>query len=143
VSQTDVVEATLTDGLPFRIALDDDVNTGADVGQPLRFRVLDGVEANGVTVIAKGSLVTGSVAALAGKKNFFGQSSKVQFQLNSAVSVDDGEIKVRATPASRDGAETRPFATPKGSPKDKTLIAARGAEYVAYVAGDQSVRVHK
>src|SRR5581483_4881588 len=63
--QGDVVEAKLTDGLPFRIALEGDVGTSVDVGQPLHFRVLDGLEVNGVTVIAKGSMVTGSVAALA------------------------------------------------------------------------------
>ena len=54
------------------------------------------------------------------------------------------KINVRATPAAKtDGAETRPFVTPKGSPKDKNLIAATGTEYVAYINGDQTVRVRK
>ena len=94
-----------------------------------------------VVVIAKGASVTGSVVALGGKRNFFGERSKVRFRLISADSVDDAKINVRATPAAKsDGVETRSFETPNGS-KDKSLIAAHGTEYVAYVTGDQTVHV--
>jgi hypothetical protein len=139
----EVVPVKLTDGLPFRIALLEDIPIDAEVGRALRFRVLDGLQSGDIVVIAKGAIVTGSVAALGGKRNFFGERSKVTFRLISAESVDDGKINVRATPALKsDGVETRPFATPNGS-KDKNLIAASGTEYVAYIAGDQSVNVHK
>ncbi len=138
------VPVKLNDGLPFRIALVEDVPIDTEVGHALRFRVLDGLLSGDVVVIAKGAIVTGSVAALAGKRNFFGERSKVSFELMSADSVDDGKINVRATPAAKtDGADTRPFVTPKGSPKDKNLIAAAGTEYVAYINGDQIVHVHK
>ena len=94
-------------------------------------------------VIAKGAIVTGSVAALGGKRNFFGERSKMRFRLTSAESVDDSKVSVRATPAPKsDGEDSRPFETNKGL-KDKSLIAASGAEYVAYVAGDQTVSVRK
>ena len=140
----EAVPVKLNDGLPFRIALVEDVSVDTEVGHALRFRVLDGLESGGVVAIAKGAIVTGSVSALAGKRNFFGERSKVSFQLMSAESVDDGKINVRATPAAKtDGAETRPFVTPKGSPKDKNLIAAAGTEYVAYINGEQTVHVHK
>ena len=140
----ETVPVKLDDGLPFRIALVDDVPVDIEVGHVLRFQVLDGVKSEDVVVIAKGAIVSGSLAALAGKRNFFGERSKVRFQLTSVQSVDDSKINLRATPASKDdGAETRPFATLKGSPKDKNLIAASGAEYVAYVSGDQTVNVHK
>ncbi len=140
----ETVAVKLDDGLPFRIALVDDVPVDTEVGHVLRFQVLDGVKSGDVVVIAKGAIVSGSVAALAGKRNFFGERSKVRFQLTSVQSVDDSKINLRATPASKsDAAETRPFVTLKGSPKDKNLIAASGAEYVAYVSGDQTVNVHK
>jgi serine/threonine-protein kinase len=140
----EAVPVKLDNGLPFRIALVEDVPVDTEVGHALRFRVLDGLQSGGFTVIAKGAIVTGSVAALAGKRNFFGERSKVSFQLMSAESVDDGKINVRATPAAKtDGPETRPFVTPRGSPKDKNLIAATGTEYVAYINGDQTVRVRK
>ena len=138
-----LVPVKLNDGLPFRIALLEDVPIDAEVGHAIHFRVLDGVQSGDTLVIAKGAIVTGSVTALGGKRNFFGERSKVRFRLTSAESVDDGKVNVRATPASRDeDSETRPFDTPKGR-KDKSLIAAIGTEYVAYVAGDQTVSVHK
>ena len=109
----------------------------------MRFRVIDGVQSDDITVIAKGSIVTGSLAALNGKRNFFGERSKATFQLSAAVSVDDAKISVRATPAARaDGTDIRPFATPNGT-KDKSLLAANGTEYIAYISGDQTVSVHK
>jgi serine/threonine-protein kinase len=139
----ELVPVKLTDGIPFRIALVEDVPIDAEVGRALKFRVLDGVQSGDTTVIAKGSIVTGSLADLGGKKNFFGQSSKVRFRLIAAESVDDAKINVRATPASRsDGVENRPFATPNGT-KDKDLIATSGTEYIAYISGDQTVSVHK
>jgi serine/threonine protein kinase len=138
-----LVPVTLNDGVPFRIALMDDVPIDAQVGLALRFRVLDGVQSGDTTVIAKGSIVTGSLVDLGGKRNFFGERSKVRFRLIAAESVDDAKINIRATPASRnDGVETRPFATPNGT-KDKNLIAASGTEYIAYIAGAQTVNVHQ
>jgi hypothetical protein len=140
---TNLVPVKLTDGLPFRIELLDNVPIDAEVGRALRFRVVDDVQSGDTTVIAKGSIVTGSLADLGGKRNFFGQSSKVRFRLIAAESVDDAKINIRATPAPQtNGTESRPFATNNGI-KDKDLIAASGTEYVAYISGDQTVNVHK
>jgi serine/threonine protein kinase len=139
----ELVPVKLNDGLPFRIALLEDVPNDAEVGRALRFRVLDGVQSGDTAVIAKGSIVTGALADLGGKRNFFGERSKVRFRLIAAQSVDDAKINVRATPGQRqDGDETRPFATPNGT-KDKDLIAANGTEYIAYISGDQTISVHK
>jgi Protein kinase domain len=139
----EIVSVKLSDGLPFRIELLEDVPSDTEVGHVLRFRVVDDLRSGDVVVIAKGAGVTGSVMALGGKRNFFGERSKVRFRLISAESVDDTKINVRATPAAKnDGAETRPFETPNGS-KDKSVIAPSGTEYVAYVSGDQTVHVHK
>lgn len=143
----DSVSVTLTDGLPFRIALIDDVPLDAEVGRTLHFRVTDGVQGGPVTVIPKGAIVTGSIAALGGKRNLFGERRKVKFRLLSAAGVDGSMIRVRATPmAGKSGESERPFATPTGPEhdlKDKNLIAASGTVYVAYIAGDQTVNVHR
>jgi len=138
----ELVPVKLNDGLPFRIELLEDVPTDAEVGRELRFRVLDGVQSGDTTVIAKGSYVTGALADLGGKRNFFGQSSKVRFRLIAAESVDDTKVSVRATRAARSDGESRPFSTPNGT-KNKDLIAASGTEYIAYISGDQTVHVHK
>ena len=138
-----MVPVKLDDGLPIRIALADDVPSDAEVGRALRFRVLEDVQSGNTTVIAKGSIVTGSLADVGGKKNFFGQSSKGRFRLIAADSVDDSKINVRATPAQKtDGEASRPFTNPKGA-KDKDLLAASGTEYIAYISGEQTVNIHK
>ena len=138
----ELVPVKLNDGLPFRIALAEDVPSDADVGRELHFRVLDNVQSGDTTVIAKGSLVIGALADLGGKRNFFGERSKVRFRLIAAASVDDTKISVRATRAARSDGESRPFATPNGT-KNKELIAANGTEYIAYISGEQSLSVHK
>ncbi|HEX5226768.1 MAG TPA: serine/threonine-protein kinase [Bryobacteraceae bacterium] len=142
------VTAMLRDGVPFRIALMEDVPLDSEMGRPIKFRVLDGLEApGGVMVIAKGSVVAGSIVDMGGKRNFFGERSKVKFELTSAVSVDDTKISVRATPSTKgDSAAKRPFVTRNDSTrelKERNLIAASGTEYVAYVDGDQTVSIHK
>jgi serine/threonine protein kinase len=133
----------LNDGLPLRIALLEDVPAGAEVGRPLRFRVLDGIQSGDTVVIAKGSIVTGSVADSGAKRNFFGERKPMKFSLISAESVDGTKINVRATPApGPNGVEARSFATPNAA-KQKGSIAVTGAEYVAYISGDQTVSMRK
>lgn len=143
----DFVSVTLTDGLPFRIALTEDVPLDAEVGRTVHFRVIDGVQGGPETVIPKGAIVTGSIAALGGKRNFLGERRKVKFRLLSAAGVDASTIRVRATPMpGKSGESERPFATPNERErelKDKNLIAASGTEYVAYIAGEQTVNVHR
>ena len=139
-STAPVLPVTLNDGTPFRIVLLEDLPSDAEVGRELRFRVLDNVESGDTTVIAKGSIVTGSVADLGGKRNFFGERSKGKFRLIAVDSVDDSKIKVRATPTQKTDTEaSRPFA----ASKSKDILAAGGTVYMAYISGDQTVNVHK
>ncbi len=133
----------LNDGLPLRIALLEDVPANAEVGTPLRFRVLDGIQSGDTVVIAKGSIVTGSVADSGGKRNLFGERKQMKFSLIAVESVDGAKINIRATPApGPNGVETRSFATPNAA-KQKGSIAATGAEYIAYISGDQTVSIRK
>lgn len=133
----------LNDGLPLRIALLEDVPANAEVGTPLRFRVLDGIQSGDTVVIAKGSIVTGSVSDSGGKRNLFGERKQMKFSLIAVESVDGAKINIRATPApGPNGVETRSFATPNAA-KQKGSIAATGAEYIAYISGDQTVSIRK
>ena len=134
---------TVADGLPFRILLADDVPADAAPDQALRFTVPDGLKVDDAVVVAKGAIVTGSIVAAAGKKNVFGKSGKMTFRLAQADTVDGKKLSVRATPAhGANGSPTRPLDTGKGA-KSKELAAARGAEYIAYTDGQQTVSVRK
>jgi len=143
----DLVSVTLNDGLPFRIALIEDVPLDAEAGRTVHFRVIDAVQGGPVTAIPQGAIVTGSIAALGGKRNFFGERSKAKFRLLAAAGADANMIRVRATPQAANNRQSeRPFATANKSERDlkaKNLIAASGTEYVAYIAGDQTVNVRR
>ena len=135
----------VNDALPFRIILTADVPSDAPEGQALRFTVVDGLQVNGNTVIAKGATVTGSVTGEIGKKKILGMGggSKLTFRLLQADAVDGKKMNVRAMSGKRaEGPTIRTFETLKGS-KTKGLAAAQGTEYIAYVDGDQTVSVRK
>jgi hypothetical protein len=135
----------VNDALPFRIILAADVPTDAPEGQALRFTVVDGLQVDGTTVIAKGAVVTGSVTGETGKKKILGigGGSKLTFRLLQADAVDGKKVNVRALSGKRaDGPTIRTFETLKGS-KTKGLAAVQGTEYIAYIDGDQTVSVRK
>jgi serine/threonine-protein kinase len=135
------VAISVGDGSPFLIALDEDVPADAAGGQTLTFRVTQDFKVSGTVVIARGALVTGSIATEGGKKRFLGMGGKMTFQLESAEAVDGQKIKVRALAARKsDGPTARPIDTGKYA-KPKDAAAARGTDYTAYIDGDQTVSI--
>jgi hypothetical protein len=138
-----VVQVSISDGMPFRIALADDVPADAPEGQALTFRASDDLKIGDTVVIARGATVTGSIASEAGKKKFLGMGGKMTYQLASAECVDGQKLSVRASAGRKaDGPTVRPLDTGKYA-KAKELAAARGTDYIAYVDGAQTVTVHK
>ena len=136
---------TVDDALPFRMVLTGDVPSDAPEGQALRFTVVDGLQVNNSTVIAKGALVTGSVTGEIAKKKILGMGggSKLTFRLLQVDAVDGKKVNVRAMSGRRaEGPTLRTFETLKGS-KTKGLAAAQGTEYIGYIDGDQTVSVRK
>jgi serine/threonine protein kinase len=136
---------TVNDALPFRIILTADVPSDAPEGQALRFTVVDGLQVDNNTVIAKGATVTGSVTGETGKKKILGMGSgsKLTFRLLQVDGVDGKKVNVRAMSGRRaEGPTIRTFETLKGS-KTKGLAAAQGTEYIAYIDGEQTVSVRK
>jgi hypothetical protein len=136
---------TVNDALPFRIVLTADVPSDAPEGQPLSFTVVDGLQVDNNTVIAKGATVTGFVSGETGKKKILGMGggSKLTFRLAQSDAVDGKKLTVRAMSGRRaEGPTIRTFETLKGS-KTKGLAAAQGTEYIAYIDGEQTVSVRK
>lgn len=136
---------TVGDALPFRIVLAADVLSDAPEGQPLRFTVVDGLQVDNYTVIAKGAVVTGAVTGETGKKKILGMGSgsKLTFRLLQVDTVDGKKINVRAMAGRRaEGPTIRTFETPKNS-KTKGLAAPQGTEYIGYIDGEQTVSVRK
>jgi hypothetical protein len=126
-------------GLPFAITLVGDIPAGAEPGTPLKFRVTQDFRANGSVVIAQGAIVTGELAG-AGKK-ILGMGGKVQFKLNSVTAVDGQKLKVKASPG-RTGDKNEHSIEAPGN-RNKEILAPSGAQYMAFLDGDQTVAVKK
>ncbi len=142
-AQQALVAVTVHDGLPFRIALADDVPSTAKEGQQLNFRVLDDLKVDGKAVILRGATVTGTIASEGAKKRFLGIGGKMTFQLRSADSADGKKLRVRAAAANTgEGPASLPIDTGKYA-KAKELAAARGTDYIAYIDGEQTVSLRK
>jgi serine/threonine-protein kinase len=131
----------LADGIPIPITLAEDIPTSADQGRPLRFTVSKDVSVGDIVVIAKGAAVTGEIVDGAKRKLFV--STKMTMLLSQADGVEGKKFKVRALPTRRtDGQNQRPVET-GARQKSKDVAASAGAEYIAYIDGDQSITVHK
>ena len=143
VATPQTTNVVASDGMPFTIALAADVPSDADLGRPLRFTAVQDFRVKGVVVIPKGAAVTGQISETAKKKKFLGivGGGKLSFELLKAETAGGQQISVRALSVRRtDGATQRPVETNTRT-GSKDIVAAQGAEYIAYVDGEQSVTV--
>ena len=133
----------VSDGMPFTIALAADVPADSDIGRPLRFTAVQDFRVRGVLVVPKGAAVTGQISETAKKKKFLGivGGGKLSFELLKAEAAGGQQLTVRALSVRRsDGATQRPVETNTRT-GSKDIVAAQGAQYIAYVDGEQSVTV--
>jgi hypothetical protein len=142
VQPAPLVTVKVSDGLPIRILLTEDVPADAPEGLTLQFVVAASVQVDNATIIAKGAAVTASIAGH--KKKILGiGSTKVTYQLRTVHTVDGNQLRVRATSSrNADGTSTYQFDPPKGSTK-KGVAALQGTEYIGYIDTDQTVAVRK
>jgi hypothetical protein len=135
------VGVTVPDAIPFRITLAADIPSDAELARPIRFTATEDFLVKGAVVIARGAAVYGEISETPKKKNVFGiGSSKLNFKLTRAETAGGRTINVRALAASRgDGATQRAVDTGQKTPKE--LAAPQGAQYIAYIDGEQTVTV--
>ena len=139
-AQTRTVQ--LIGGLPFDIALTDDVPVDCQPGQILNFKVTRDVTVGDTVVVAKGAPVVGAVVDAA-KKKFLVHTTRPTFRLMEVTAVDGSKIKVRATAGRLGESRKDPPLDPLGGTRSKDSIAPAGSRFLAYFDGDQSVSVKK
>ena len=133
---------TVTDGLPFRITLAEDIPADAQDDRPVRLTATDGLKVGDTVVVARGATVIGAITD-AGKKKFLGMGNKLSLRLVSVDAVDGRKLSVRATsgkPAS--GVARRPVDV-GGKGKSKEIAAPAGSTYIGYIDGGQTVMAPK
>jgi serine/threonine protein kinase len=128
-------------GLPFAITLLEDVPLDPDPGRVLHFEVSRDFTISGTLVIAKGAAVSGEVVD-AGKKGILGtgiRGGKPTFRLTQVSAADGTLLKITAKPGRHsEGKEDHAIEPPGHRRKD--VLAPAGAQYLAYIDGDQYVK---
>jgi hypothetical protein len=88
---------TIGDGMEFMVVTVDEISSKtATEGDPLTFKVAEDVKVDGQTVIAKGSLVKGTVAQ-AKKAGMMGRGGTLGIRVESATTIDNQKLKLRST----------------------------------------------
>jgi hypothetical protein len=120
-----------------------DIMKGMDAGAPVRFTVEQDFKVGDNVVVAKGAVVTGSIVDTGGNR-VLGIGAKMSLRIDQTESTAGQKIALRALGARKpDGITTRPAEVKGNSSKAKDVVAPAGAEYYAYIDGEQKVNVTK
>jgi hypothetical protein len=97
------MSVAIPDGTELKIMTAEDISGQKVVeGDPLTFKVAEDLKINGRTVIAKDTMVKGSVAA-AKKKGFMGKGGELSVRIESTQTVDNQKVKLRASKSGTGG----------------------------------------
>jgi serine/threonine-protein kinase len=133
---------SLPNGLPFNIALTQDVPVKLAAGQVLHFAVTKDVKVGDVVVIAKGTPVNGTVVDPGDGKKLLIVKNKATFRLTSVDSTGGTKLAVRAIPSHRADDKAERQIEQTGS-KTKDVLAPAGTPYLGYIDNDQVVTVKR
>ena len=87
----------IPDGTEFTVLTIDEISSKtASEGDPLTFKVAEDVKIDGVTVVAKDTLVKGIVAT-AKKAGMMGRGGSLGIRVESAMTVDNQKLKLRSS----------------------------------------------
>jgi serine/threonine-protein kinase len=137
---TRIHTVSILGGMPFSIALTQDVPLKLTAGEALHFTVSKDVKVGDVVVITKGTPVNGTVMDPGDGKKLLIVKNKATFRLSNVESAGGTKLAIRAIPAHKaDDKAERPIEQP-GS-KNKDVLAPAGTEYLAYMDNDQTVTV--
>lgn len=90
-------EKVIPDGTEFTVVTVDEITSKtAAEGDPLTFKVAEDVKIDGQTVIAKDTIVKGSVAQ-AKKAGMMGRGGSLGIRVESTMTVDNQKLKLRST----------------------------------------------
>ncbi|MCY7375589.1 MAG: hypothetical protein LH472_06415 [Pyrinomonadaceae bacterium] len=94
---------TIPDGTELKIVTTEDISGQKVVeGDPLTFKIAEDVKINNRTVIAKDTIVKGTVSA-AKKKGFMGKGGELSIRIESTQTVDGQKMKLRASKSGAGG----------------------------------------
>jgi len=139
---------TIPDGMEFMVVTVDEISSKtAAEGDPLTFKVAENVVIDGHVVIAKDSLVKGSVAQ-AKKAGMMGRGGSLGIRVESATTVDNQKLKLRSTKGKEGDDKTGTTVAlvvlfgPLGFlKKGKNAVIKPGTEIKVYVDEEKKVAI--
>lgn len=148
---------TLNDGTPIKLRLSQTISSAdAKTGQEVPFDVMEDVQVNGITVLAKGSTAIGVVTEAEPKRSM-GRAGKLNMTISYARLKDNEKVMLRATSDNKGGSHTGamtgamvatsliiwPAAPFFLMMKGKDITIPQGTEITAFVDGDTHIDMSK
>ncbi len=94
---------TLLDGTPVKLRLGETISSSAArTGQQVPFEVVEDVQLNGVTILAKGAVALATVVDAEHKKSM-GRGGKLDLNVDSVRLLDNEKVQLRATAGGKAG----------------------------------------
>lgn len=103
VSASNTGNLVIPDGTEIKIVTIEEISGQKVVeGDPLTFKVAEDIKINGTTVIAKDTIVKGTVSS-AKKKGFMGKGGELSVRIESTQTIDGQKMKLRASKSGQGG----------------------------------------
>lgn len=143
-------QLVLQDGTTVKLRLSQTISSAdAKTGQEVPFEVMEDIQVNGITVLAKGSTAIGVVTDAQEKRNM-GRAGKLDMSISYARMADGSKVALRAVKESKGGSHTGamtgamvatsliiwPAAPFFLFMKGKDISIPQGTEITAFVDGD-------
>ncbi|MCC6588570.1 MAG: serine/threonine protein kinase [Bryobacterales bacterium] len=128
---------TIPDGTPVRLIAAEEIASGVAPGTKLHFAVAEPLVVGDVVLAARDAAASGTVLDRT-KRRFLVLGSKPMFEFTTLRAVGGKELRIRATASTKaDEASARALDAPGAKPKN--VLVPKGAPFVAYVDGQQTV----
>ena len=130
----------VSEATPIALVLTEDIPLDADEGRPIHFRAVSDTKVGDTVVVTKGSAAIGTVYSREKKKQFVlvGRGTKVNFQLANVIAANGTKLKLRATIQTKKDEDSY-----RGiDSKSKEVAAAKGTQFIGYVDGPQTLKLH-
>lgn len=101
--QSNTVDVTIPDGTELIAVLEDEISSAsATEGDPVNFKLKDDLKVNGKVVIARDTLIKGTIAN-AQKAGRMGKGGKLGIRVESTTAVDGQKVRLRASKGGEGG----------------------------------------
>ncbi|MBM3814515.1 MAG: serine/threonine protein kinase [Acidimicrobiia bacterium] len=140
---TTVYSASLADGAPILLVLDNDVALNIEEGSPMTFTVARDVKIGDLLVIARGAKAKAIVAEGARKRIL--RDTKPKMLMESVIAVDGKQVRLREQTGKRNDRKPMDIepADKNARSKDKAIVAPKGVQYVGYIDGTVLIQARK